>query len=139
MMAEFGCDSYRKHFLEATNTEYAVMESVTEILNWNALKKAGTKGLCQQTYPNISFFCSVCDSRMLKYLYDKTSQTQNSQKKNNELLPVITEMYDRWMSMTPNGVYSSIKWTIFTVSISEALKTNKSLHSSQSEKWSKSF
>lgn len=76
-------------------------------MSCTGLDKATTKAIYHQKYHNIRFFCSVCDSPTLKYLHDRVIQLQKTQispddiaalgtclKRNNDLSPVISEIYD---------------------------------------------
>lgn len=108
-MSEFKCDSCQKYVSEKDKYKLRCSGECRRYLcmTCTGLDKTTTKVLYQQKYHNIRFFCSVCDSPTLKYLHDKVSQLQTSQislenvealgtclKKNNDLLPVISEIYD---------------------------------------------
>lgn len=108
-MADFKCDSCQKAVSEKDKYKLRCSGECRRYfcMNCTGLDKATTKVLYHQKYHNIRFFCSVCDSPTLKYLHDKITHLHSSQipienvealgaclKKNNDLLPVITEIYD---------------------------------------------
>lgn len=108
-MADFKCDSCQKTISEKDKYRLRCSGECRRnfCMTCTGLDKTTTKVIHQQKFKNIRFFCNVCDSPTMKYLHDKVSQLQKSQipletveglgtclKRNNDLLPVISEIYD---------------------------------------------
>lgn len=106
-MAEFKCDSCQKIQKDSYKVRCSGECRRSFCMTCTGLDKATTKVLCQQKYHNVRFFCTVCDSPTLKYVHDRITQLQECQvqpeiiealgfclKKNIDIFPVITEMYD---------------------------------------------